>query len=400
MINIAISQVEPGMVLAAPIRHPEVPGHILLKGDFSLGREEIARLKTLDISSLWIRHPGFDYLDQELGDAIPESRSRLYSAVKTSFTGIANKTAGAFDILEYRTIIGETIMAMVGHEKNAVWAERIMDGGSELFTHSSNVAYLSLVIGMRLKNYIFQQRKFVSLADGTDLTNLGIGALLHDIGKLALDAEMQGVHCLEKRAQTEEYRGHSERGYRAVQGRIEATSASIVLHHHQQFDGKGFPKVGGGRGGEEPALLAGRSIHIFGRIVAVANVLDGMLGACRRNKQPTVVALEAIRRAPCAAMFDPVVLDAALRVIPPFPVGSCVELSDGRQAVVTDLQESSPCHPTVCVLAPRSDGGAVTVDLSARGAPSITKIGGLDVRTAGYTLAERALSHGGAAVPA
>ncbi|MCP4248964.1 MAG: hypothetical protein GY778_18125 [bacterium] len=53
---------------------------------------------------------------------------------------------------------------------------------TKLFAHYANVAYLSLVIGMRINDYIVAQRRHVSQADAADLTKLGIGAMLHDLG--------------------------------------------------------------------------------------------------------------------------------------------------------------------------------------------------------------------------
>ena len=62
------------------------------------------------VKAVWIRHPGFDFLDEKLGDEIPRSRAKLYESVKRTFNGIAKKTSGAFDLIEYRTLIRDTII--------------------------------------------------------------------------------------------------------------------------------------------------------------------------------------------------------------------------------------------------------------------------------------------------
>ena len=378
MIRMPVGKLESGMILAAPVRNPVVGKHVLLHAGYCLEVPTIARVQRLGIEAVWIRHPSFDFLDEKLGDEIPRCRAKLYNTVKQSFSGIASKTSGAFDLIEYRTIIGNMIMAIVANKGNAVCAQRIMEGNAELFSHCSNVAYLSLVIGMRIKDYIFAQRKYVNYRDGADLTNLGIGAMIHDIGKLGLDKKWHDVHWFEKHANSDDYRSHAERGYRAVQGRVEATAATIVLYHHQRFNGQRVPQPKVNHQGPSVEPMEGARIHIFTRIVAVANAIDGLISACQNVNAPKVTALSVIQHSRFDGVFDPLVLDAALRTIPPFPLGACVELSDGRQAVVIDLKESKPCQPKVGLLhGCHNENGATykEVDLAAPEAPAIVKIG-------------------------
>ncbi|MFB3105222.1 MAG: HD-GYP domain-containing protein, partial [Pseudomonadales bacterium] len=296
MIHIPVSKLEPEMVLAAPVRHPTVANHVLLHAGYRLEPTAISRLNRLAVRAIWIRHPGFDFLDDKLGDNIPSARAKLYQTVKRSFMGIASKTSGTFDLTEYRRIIGNMIISMVRNKKNAVWAQRLMDDDDELFAHSSNVAYIALVIGMRLKDYIFTQRKFADYKSCSDLTNLGIGAMLHDLGKLGLTQKWRHTHFFDEHADTDEYRSHAEKGYRAVQGRLEATASAVVLHHHQRFDGQGFPQLHARYKEQSITSLAGHNIHIFSRIVTVANAIDGLIRFSQERNAPIVAALAAIQQ--------------------------------------------------------------------------------------------------------
>ena len=396
MIRVSVSELEPGMTLAAPIRHPSVSNHVLLHAGYPLEPAIIKQLQRFPATPVWIRHPGFEFLDDRLGEAIPESRTKLYQTVKRSFTGVANRTTGAFDLLEYRAVVSDMIMSMMANEDHAVLAERIMAGGGELFAHCANLAYLSLVLGMRLRDYICAQRKHTARKDAKDLTNLGIGAMLHDLGKLALPAEFHEVHFFEDFAVSDEYRAHPERGYRAVQGRLAATAATIVRNHHQQFDGQGFPAPKPLPGKKAAAPQEGTNIHVFARIVAVANAIDGLLSACRKRNEPLVAALYQLQNPSYEGMFDPVVLETALRAIPAFPLGTCVRLSDGSRAVVTDLNESAPCSPKVGPMLAANDGRSgpyEELDLATPGTPSIVSEGGRPVGRFIYALPEREKRH-------
>lgn len=382
MIRISFSELEPGMTLAAPIRHPGCTDHVLLHAGYRLGEETIGRLQRFGISTVWIRHPGFDFLDRRLCEAIPQSRTELYRTVKRSFTGVASKTTGAFSLLEYRTVVGDMITSLLANNDNAVFSERIMVGGGELFAHCANVAYLSLVVGMRLRNYVCAQRRHTARKDAEDLTNLGVGAMLHDLGKLGLPGEFHQLHFFEDAAATNDYRTHPERGYRAVQGRVEATAAAVVRHHHQRFDGRGFPAPKPLPGKKTALPQEGTNIHVFPRIVAVANAIDGLTSACNKRGDPLVAALYQVQAPSFGGMFDPIVLDAALRAIPPFPLGTCVTLSDGTRVVVTDLNESAPCCPRVTPVLPpinKQSGAYEEIDLGAPDAPSIASEGGRPV---------------------
>ncbi|HOB76697.1 MAG TPA: HD domain-containing protein [Phycisphaerae bacterium] len=382
MIRLTVSALEPGMVLAAPIPHPQAPDRILLNAGVCLDAHTLRGLQRFPIHAVWIQHPGFDFLDDRLSNAIPQSRVRIYESVKQSFSSMAGQTTPAFNLADYRTVIGNLICSLVAERNHAVFAERIFCDEGELFGHCANVAYLSLLIGMRLRSYIGSQRKYVVGARAEDLTNLGLGAMFHDIGKVGLDKSHQSCHVIDKQASDPEYQTHPERGYRTLNERLEATATAAILHHHQRFDGQGFPVPKKQFREREVRPLAGSRIHIFARVVAAANVLDALISACQKRKEPMVAALAAIQQEPYLGMLDPVILRAVLQCIPPFPLSTCVTLSDGRDAVVVDLNESDPCRPRVRVLRMGGDPSAPAgeeIDLASPGAPSIISEGGQSV---------------------
>ncbi len=175
-----------------------------------------------------------------------------------------------------------------------------------------------------------------------DLVGLGLGCLLHDIGETRL-AER---HRESRRSEQDDnilWYDHAVLGHAAMHGLLEPAVAAVVLHHHQHFDGSGFPIAAGG------LPLAGRQIHIFARLALAADTFVHFL---RRDQipMPTVYALWRIQRQACARWFDPVILAGLLAIVPPFAVGEVVHLSDRRMAVVTHTYRQTPCYPRVQVL--------------------------------------------------
>ena len=121
------------------------------------------------------------------------------------------------------------------------------------------------------------------------------GAALHDIGKLAVSPDILVKAGPLTEEELAEIHGHPEAGARMVElVKPLRHAVSCVLHHHERWDGAGYP---GGRAGEEIPLEA--------RILAVADAFDAMTSdRPYRKALPQEFAVEELRR--CAGtQFDP-----------------------------------------------------------------------------------------------
>jgi HD-GYP domain-containing protein (c-di-GMP phosphodiesterase class II) len=96
---------------------------------------------------------------------------------------------------------------------------------------------------------------------------LGVGALLHDIGKLKIPEEILKKPSQLTVEEFEEIKKHTTYGYEILKNfeNISMESAFIALGHHERFDGSGYP-----------LQLRGENIYQFARIVAVADVYDAL----------------------------------------------------------------------------------------------------------------------------
>jgi HD-GYP domain-containing protein (c-di-GMP phosphodiesterase class II) len=131
-----------------------------------------------------------------------------------------------------------------------------------------------------------------------------IGALLHDVGKVGLaDAILSKPGPL-VREEYEQIREHPVKG-RRILGNIACLERAIpcVLHHHERFDGRGYPE-----------RLAGQDIPLSGRIISVADAFDAMTSDRPYRRRLRVrTALAELRRG-AGRQFDPKVVQAFLRV--------------------------------------------------------------------------------------
>ncbi|HVT80630.1 MAG TPA: HD domain-containing phosphohydrolase, partial [Phycisphaerae bacterium] len=254
--------------------------------------------------------------------------------------------------------------------------------GERAVAHASAVAHLALLLGIRLQSYLLDQRKRLGACHAVEVVNLGIAGMLHDIGKSKLAPEI-GRFCStcepDDPALRELWETHPRVGFDAVRRGIEASASYAILHHHQRWDGKGFPVVT--RRGQ-PLQLAGNTIHVFARILHVANLFDRLAHGSDSPEQqpcrPAYAVLHQLRTA-FADSIDPVVFRALQHTVPPFPPGTRVTLSDGTHAVVTGVTKD-PYRPLACRC--RADRWTLqdkVINLADADAPEIESVGGTRV---------------------
>jgi hypothetical protein len=130
-------------------------------------------------------------------------------------------------------------------------------------------------------------------------------ALLHDIGKLTISPEILNKPGKLDEREWEVMRRHPLEGTRLATPLVAWLGpwARAIIDHHERYDGAGYPNG-----------LAGESISLAGRIVAVADAYDTMTAA-RSYKRPMPVRLAREELANCAGgQFDPMVVRAFLAI--------------------------------------------------------------------------------------
>jgi len=366
MLKVPMSQAAPGMTLAMPLHHPQTPGRLLLKTGYVLDSSDIERLRELQVREIWARFPSLDFLCEHVNPAVIALQQELAAGIERAFEGVANHGEAEFDYQQFRETIGVIIEMFSTHPKAAYYISEVCVGGKTHIAHAANACSLSLLMGLRLQSYVAQQRSRLHPRYAKNVVNLGVGAMLHDIGMLQLDPE-----TLDRWARTQNendtlWREHVQNGYSMVRAKVGPSAASIVLNHHQRFDGTGFPERQEADGNSR--ALDGEHIPVFARIVAVADVFDRLRNP--PDGSPPRAAVEAQRALlhdPWVTRLDPMCVKALITVAPPYPPGAVVTLSDGREGVVTKWSPAEPCRPTVRILAnlteDEGEEKAETVDL-------------------------------------
>ena len=392
MLRVPVHKIQPGMILARPIPLPQDPYRYLLQRDREIPMDLVPRLRELGIMEVWIRHRDLEFLEGVIDEALGEHQRGIYARVRRDFEAVARGSTAELDMVGFQDSIRELFGFLKASSGSSVLLQKLDAFDDYLMSHSTNVCYLALLVGMKLEHYLIEQRHFKSAKEAKDLHLLGLGCLLHDVGKIRVPKEILHKPGRLNPDEMAEMQRHTVYGYEMVRGSVPAPAAEVVLNHHQRWNGTGYPSRTDYVSGEELPPLAGKQIPIFSRIAVVADIYDAATSKrCYSDAKLPVQVLYEMRNW-CRGFFDPVVEAALYRTVPPFPIGQVVTLSDGVEAVVVDFNPEYPARPKVqCLRKPNGERfehpSLEEIDLAFYPELEIAWVDGQDVR--GFTASQQ-----------
>ena len=169
------------------------------------------------------------------------------------------------------------------------------------------------------------------------LAKLGVGLMLHDIGKVAIPADILNKPGKLEPEEWEIVKGHPTVGLELLSSDlISPLVKAVVRSHHERWDGTGYPNG-----------ISGEDIPHFARIAAVADVFDAVTSErVYKAAKPQHVGHEIVN-AGAGTQFDTEVVDIFNRVIAPWPPGDEIVLADGRSGVVVSCPPDDLTRPLV-----------------------------------------------------
>lgn len=169
--------------------------------------------------------------------------------------------------------------------------------------HSQRVADLATEIGRKM-----------AMSPG-ELEDLRCAALLHDIGKIAIDSSIQNKPGKLTSQEYEHIMRHTQIGPDIVKPLVNESIVEMIRRHHDRYDGRGLDQD-----------VSGEAIPLGARIIAVADTVDAMTSdRPYRQGMPREQAIEEIKRC-SSTQFDPKVVNALMEVNPVLSLQLCALL--------------------------------------------------------------------------
>ncbi len=241
MLRVPVHKIESGMVLARAIPYPDNPYRYVLQRDREIPRDLIPRLIELGIHEVWVRHRDLEFLESFFDEGLGERQRDVYCRVRDNFEAIMRDSTVALDLSGFERSIGELFAFLRGSSGSGILLQKLDAFDNYLTAHSTNVCYLALLLGLRLDRYLIEQRPLQAGCEAKDLHLLGLGCLLHDIGKMLVPREILDKPGKLDVQELVEMRRHTVYGFDTVKNSVPAGAAQVVLNHHQRWDGTGYP---------------------------------------------------------------------------------------------------------------------------------------------------------------
>lgn len=343
---IRLNSLSDGMVLARDLRTGR-PGEVpLLRAGVRMSAAYVKRLSAIGIHAVWI--------DDELSRGIeplpaldPEERTAAETAVSQSFDRTARLLAGGGtampqeDLAQLTATVTRIAASLADVPEAALALGDLATADAYTHRHSVQVALIGMLIARRhwyrdgWRDWMERPRY-----DGIEarLTKLGVGLILHDVGKLAVPLEVLNKPGKLTDDEFAQIKLHPVAGVDLLRGANPSPlTVATVRDHHERLDGSGYP---GGRSAD--------TIHEFARICAIADVFDAVSSERPyKRAAPPHVAVNVIGDGVIRGIFDSAVVNSFRRVCMPYPLGTDVVVDGECLGVVSAVDAEEPWTPVV-----------------------------------------------------
>ncbi|MEC4889506.1 MAG: HD-GYP domain-containing protein [Nitrospira sp.] len=264
-------------------------------------------------------------------EELPAARV-VYAAAKTVIQDAMNDVRMGRDINmdAVNQVVADMADSVLRNPDALTSLSRLKHFDEYTFFHSVNTSLLAISMGRNLG--------FV----GEEIHQLGVGTLLHDIGKTKIPLEILNKPGKYEPHEFEIMKQHALRGAEVLSGTTDLPDCFLkpALEHHERVDGSGYPYQ-----------RTGDQLSQFGLISAVVDIYDAITSErCYHKAKPAHEALQFLYLISQKGHLDPRLVQRFIQVVGVYPVGSLVVLNTGELAVVGRLNHETPLTPVVIVV--------------------------------------------------
>jgi putative nucleotidyltransferase with HDIG domain len=302
----------------------------------------VPNLQTLSarVNTAQAQRPQLNLVEQEARQA--ESEQVAFQEELPKARQIHSRTKGYIDSALEDVRLGKSVDTEAAKElvteisssltrsPNAMmWMTHMKSRDEYTSIHCMNVCIMSLSFGRTLG------------LGNTELAVLGLGALLHDLGKMRTPLEILNKPGKLTREEFEIMKQHSSLGHELLrkQGGLPDSVLDIVLHHHERINGGGYPHG-----------LNKDQIDRLVQIVSIVDVYDAITSD--RCYHDGIAPYEALKNMYdwVNENFDKELVEQFIKCLGIYPIGSMVQLNTGQTGIVVSASEKSRLRPIVLLL--------------------------------------------------
>ena len=224
-------------------------------------------------------------------------------------------------------VTNETIAAIFKNPDTLACVINIRNKNEYLLEHSVSVSILMTIFARFLK------------VERTVIQQLAIGAFLHDVGKIKIADNIlnkAGKLSASEYKIIQQHVNHSIDIIKATP-EISAISLEVAAQHHERNDGSGYP-----------LQLKQDNISNYGAMIAICDVFDALTAdRCYKDSYSQIKAFSVLRNLARQRKLMPRLVDLFIKCLGVYPVGTLVELSSHRLAIVESRNQDDPINPKV-----------------------------------------------------
>ena len=342
-----------GMVVGRTIWNEA--GHPLLQKGIVVTEGILFRLKQLNIKYIYIEDK-ISYGIEIEETVKPAVRNKIIGEITETFHSVRKAKSGqpSFVLEQQSKAVGNIVENLLDAVMNSEEMLTVLTDAylydEYLYHHSFQVTLYSLAIAKEM-GYSYE-----------DLRLIGIGALLHDVGKLLIPPD---ILLKPGRLTDEEYdimKQHTRYGFDLLRNlhSISLLVAHCAFQHHERLDGSGYPRG-----------LMDAEIHPFAKIIGVADVFDAVTSKRVYRDKLLPAQGMALIEAGSGTIFSPGVVDALRRSVVHYPNGTILLLSDGRRGIVSRQNTEHPARPRVRIFEEDDELLPATYEMNLADVPGI-----------------------------
>jgi len=228
-----------------------------------------------------------------------------------------------------REVVRDMVSVLSENASASLWLTNLKKRDEYTSIHCINVCVLAVAFGRHLG------------LEREELEMLGLGALLHDVGKVRTPEEVLNKPGRLTPDEFDVMKAHPQDGYEMMRdtGHIPVAALEIIRFHHERVSGAGYPMG-----------LRGRQISLPVLIAAVADVYDAMTSDRVYRKGMTADETLRIMFERAAVDYGQELVEEFIRCLGIYPVGSVVELETGALGVVVSSDRDARLRPVVLMV--------------------------------------------------